>query len=259
MAFMLLRRLTEALVMPPTSLFIGIAIGLLVARLARSTWKRRAALTLSALSGLALYLLTVPYVAFFLIDSLQTGAPAISRTDSTIDAEAIVILAADVDCDPPEYGHDQPGPLSLQRCRYGAHLAKRTGLPLLITGGVLRPDRRPVSHVLRDFVQDELGVAVRWTEDQAVDTRGNALGSARVLGDAGIERVALVTHAWHMPRSARAFESAGLRVLEAPTVPATPPDTLLSGWVPRGKALRDSCWAIHEWLGRAWYRVTGAT
>lgn len=259
MAITLLRRITELLVMPPTSLFIGVALGLILAAISNVTWKRRAALALSVTSGLALFLLTVPYVSFFLVDSLQTGAPAISTTDSTIDAEAIVVLAADVDCDPPEYGGDQPGALSLQRCRYGARLAKRTGLPLLITGGVLRPDRRPVSHVLRDFVQDELGVAVRWTEDRAVDTRGNAVGSARILEEAGIERVALVTHAWHMPRATRAFERAGLRVLGAPTLPATPPDTVLRGVTPRGKALRDSCWAIHEWLGRAWYRVTATT
>ncbi|MEM9800644.1 MAG: YdcF family protein [Planctomycetota bacterium] len=245
----------ETVVMPPVSLYLLVAVGLALRALTSRAWIRRTAGGLAAIGALGTVALSLPWVAWWLLSALQTDA-SIPADATVIDAEAIVVLAADVDCDPPEYGPDQPGALSLQRCRYGAQLARRTGLPLGITGGVLRPDRRPVSHVLRDFVSDELGVPVAWTEDRATTTRGNARGSADLLRAQGVSRVALVTHAWHMPRAREEFERAGLSVLEAPTIRATVPSRWWRGWIPRGRSVRDSCWAIHEMLGRAWYAWT---
>lgn len=246
------RKVLEILVMPPFSLYLAMALGLALARVGNRKWLRRTGAGLALTSGACLVLMSVPFVAHSLLDSLQVD-PAIPSDQTDLDAEAIVVLAGDIDCDPAEYGQDQPGALSLMRCRYGAVLAHRTGLPMLITGGVLRPDRRPVSHVLRDFVEDELHVAVRWTEDQATTTQGNAEYSAAMLKDVGIARIALVTHAWHMPRSKRAFERAGLSVLPAPMGAHAGPSNFREGIVPRARAFQDSAWAIHEWIGRAWY------
>lgn len=260
-----LKKVLELLVMPPTSLFLAIALGLLLVRLApgkedrgkeQRRGLRRLGLAAAWSGGLGLLALSTPLVAYWLLDGLQTAAP-IPPDATTLDAGAIVVLSGDVDCDPPEYGSDQPGALTMQRTRYGAVLARRTGLPLLLAGGVLRPDRRPVSHVMRDFVQDELGVPVRWTEDRSTTTAENALFTAELLEKEGIRRVALVTNAWHMPRAARAFERAGLEVLPAPTAPQAPPSRLSEALVPRGRSLRDSCWAVHEWIGRIWYRIRG--
>lgn len=246
------RKVLEILVMPPFSLYLAIALGVTAAKLCKRRWMQRTGAWLALVSGACLVLMSVPFVAHILLNSLQVD-PAIPSDQAKIDAEAIVVLAGDIDCDPAEYGQDQPGALSLMRCRYGAVLANRTGLPVLITGGVLRPDRRPVSHVLRDFVEEELHVAVRWTEDRATTTRGNADYSAAMLLEAGITRVALVTHAWHMPRSQRAFERAGLSVLPAPMGAHAGPSSFREGIVPRARAFQDSAWAIHEWIGRAWY------
>lgn len=250
-----MRQALEALLMPPLGLFALVALGLVVRHLARGSRLRHTGTALAALGALGTVALSLPHVAFWLLDGLQTE-PAIPPGVAEIDAEVIVILAADVDCDPPEYGPDQPGPLSLLRCRYGAALARRTGLPLVITGGVLRPDRRPVSHVLRDFVQDELATPVAWTEDASRSTRENARLTAARLSREGIRRVALVTHAWHMPRAKAAFENAGLEVLPAPCAPHTRPSHFWRGWVPRARSMRDSYWALHEYLGGIWYRAT---
>lgn len=251
-----LKTLVETLVMPPTSLFLLVAAGLTLARFGGAEGRRRIGRVLAWCGGAGVVALSTPLVAHLLLGSLQ-DAPVIPPDAVELDAEAIVVLSADVDCDPPEYGQDQPGELTMLRCRYGAELARRTGLPLLLSGGVLRPDRRPVSHVMRDFVQDELGTPVRWVEEQSTTTRGNAEFTARILADAGIRRVALVSHAWHLPRARSAFERAGLEVLPAPTAPHPPPNGLFEALVPRGIALRDSCWAVHEWVGRLWYRVGG--
>ena len=285
------KRVVELIVMPPTSLYLGVALGLALAwhagrRAKRDTGsdgsvpqrldlplqdfqgpvfrgsfflgpgiQRAIGLGVAGLSALLLVALSVPQNAFWLLDSLQT-AEAIPPTATSIEADAIVVFAGDVDCDPPEYGPDQPGAISLQRCRYGAALARRTGLPLLISGGVLRPDRRPVALVLRDFVADELGVPVRWTEERSHTTRENARFSAEILKANGIQRIALVTHAWHMPRAIAVCEDVGLTVLPAPTAAATPPANLRDALVPRASAFQHSYWALHEWVGRAWYSLS---
>ncbi len=253
------KRLLELLLLPPTSLYLGIALGLCISYVARrrAGAKRalgRAGVLLASVSALALVTLSIPQVAYWLLDSLQTAA-AIPPTANSIDADAIVVLSGDIDCDPPEYGPDQPGFISLQRCRYAAQLSKRTGVPILISGGVLRPDRRSAAEVLRDFVQDELQVPVRWIENRSLTTRQNAQFSSEILAKEGITRVAVVTHAWHMPRAVDVCEAAGLSVLPAPTMAATPPANLRDAIMPRSRAFRDSSWAIHEWVGRLWYRL----
>lgn len=247
-----LKSLLETLLMPPTSLYLVVLTGLALARFGRAKGRRRAGVCLAWTGGAATVALSTPLVAHLLLASLQK-AEHIPPGATVIDAEAIVVLSADVGCDAPEYGEDQPGALSMLRCRYGAALARRTGLPILLSGGVLRPDRRPVSHVMRDFVQDELGTPVRWVEEASTTTRENAEFSARVLAREGVQRVALVSHSWHLPRARAAFERAGLEVLPAPTAPHAPPSALLESLIPHGRSLRDSTWAVHEWAGRLWY------
>ncbi len=252
-----MKRVLEILIMPPTSLYLGVVCGLAIRALAgrlqaHQRFLRRAGTSLASLSAALLVTLSIPQVAWCLLDSLQTSE-AIPPTAQTIEADAILVLSGDVDCDPPEYGPDQPGTISLQRCRYAAALSKRTGVPILISGGVLRPDRRPVSEVLRDFVQDELHVPVRWTEGRSLTTRQNARFSAEILAAEGITKVAVVTHAWHMPRAIDVCEAAGFEVLPAPTAAATPPHNLRAALVPRARSFRDSSWALHEWVGRVWY------
>ena len=56
-----------------------------------------------------------------------------------------------------------------------------------------------------------------WVEGESNTTREDALNSAALLQRDGVGHGLLVTHAWHMRRAARAFESIGIRVTPAPT------------------------------------------
>ena len=91
--------------------------------------------------------------------------------------------------------------------------------------------------------------ALRWQESQSRDTRENALLTASMLKADGVTHIALVTHAWHMPRSVRQFEAAGLLVTPAPMGFVRSDLSPLLQWLPSGKGLRDSSWVIREWLG----------
>ncbi len=242
----------KALLLPPACLVCLAGLGVVLRVLGR----RRLGRALVALSLATAVALSLPHVAYALTRGLQRHPP-LAPDLGRLDVGAIVVLGGDLRADPPEYGGDEPGPLSLERCRYGAALAKRTGAPLLVSGGVLRPDRPPLAAHLARFIEGELGVAVRWREERSHTTRENARFTAELLRAEGVTQVAIVTHAWHMPRAVRAFERAGLAVVPAPTAALAPPEDVWRGWVPRSEAFLMSTYALHEWLGQLWYAVRG--
>lgn len=100
-------------------------------------------------------------------------------------------------------------------------------------------------------LRDVFRVPVRWMEGQSRDTAENARHSAAMLHEAGVERIALVSQAWHLPRAMAAFEAQGLVVTPAPTEFASAPPPGLHAWLPRAYHLNQSTRALHEWLGRA--------
>jgi len=238
----------KAFLLPPGALILLGGFGLLLVVIRR----RRLGWTLFGLSLVTAVALTLPLVSSYGVRTLQVHPP-LSPDVTQLDAEVIVVLSADFHADLPEYGVDVPGPLSLERCRYGAYLARRTGLPLLVSGGVLRPDRPAISVRLAAYIEGELGVSVRWTEERSRTTHENALFTAELLRAAGIDRVALVSHAWHLPRAVSAFERTGLSVLPAPTAPAAPPQDWQHGLVPSAESFQLSVRVLHEWVGRLWY------
>ncbi|WP_341648475.1 YdcF family protein [Thauera humireducens] len=100
--------------------------------------------------------------------------------------------------------------------RYGARLARTTGLPLLVSGGGIGNETAEAV-LMKSALEEDFGLTVRWAEARSRDTRENALFSAQILREADVRHVLLVTHAMHMPRAQAAFESAGLIVTPAPT------------------------------------------
>ena len=241
--------LLKILLLPPTSLILACVVGLVLVRR-----RPRAGRALAAASAAALVLLMVPWVAAALLRSLQTEPPL--RAPSEAGADAIVILAADFALWAPEFASAQIGPLTLERLRYGAHLARETELPVLVTGGALRAGSPPVASLMAESLRDDFGIEPRWIEDAASTTRGNARRSSVLLDGDGARRVLLVTHAWHLPRARGAFEAAGLDVVGAPTAFHPWPANKVLGCLPSARSLRESTWALHEWLGRAWYALT---
>ena len=203
----------------------------------------------------SLLLLTLPVVSAALLISLQTAEP-LPATGPLPNADAIVILGADFRAIAPEMGGPTVSPLTLERLRYGARLARRGELPVLVSGGSLGPKEPPLAGLMRKTLQDEFGVEVRWAEKHSLSTRENALYSAKVLSEAGCARIILVTHAWHMPRAKRTFEQVGLKVIPAPMGTHTWPARDLGAVTPFSRALLESTLGIHEWVGRIWYRLT---
>jgi uncharacterized SAM-binding protein YcdF (DUF218 family) len=160
-----------------------------------------------------------------------------------------------------EYGTADLHPRSIERLRYGAYLARSTGLPLAFSGGfgwgaVPGAPQTSEAALAARTLQQEFGLTLRWQEDRSRDTRENAALSLPVLQAAGVRRIVLVTHAYHMPRALRAFEQAaaahggGVQITPAPMgVPADGPLRALD-WVPSHSGTEHTRLAIHELLGR---------
>jgi uncharacterized SAM-binding protein YcdF (DUF218 family) len=102
-------------------------------------------------------------------------------------------------------------------------------------------------------LREEFAVPVRWVEQESDDTAQNAIFSARILQQAGVRRILLVTDALHMPRARRIFERSGMQVVPAPTVFYSRERPNPLRWLPSASALRLSQYALHEWIGMAWY------
>lgn len=205
---------------------------------------------------LALLLLALPVTARLLLDSLETGLKLTSPANSP--PGAIVILSANssrnragADAIPPV----DIGDLTLARLRTGAALQRRTGLPVLVTGGVLAPGEPPIAVLMAGSLRDDFAIQARWIEADSADTWENARRSAALLRADGIGSVYLVTHPWHMRRALLAFAHFGIAATAAPTGLDRWPTGRFDEFVPDARAWTISYYAIHEWLGLAVYAL----
>lgn len=239
--------LLSTLVLPPTSLVMLALLGLALLRA-----RPRTAVALIAVSQLGLLACAMPAVAGAIARPLEP--PPLAR-DGLKRAQAIVILAGGLNRSAVEWGGETVNDFTLQRVRYGAHLARRSGLPVYLTGGVPAEAKNSESNLMAEVLVRDYGIRPDWIDNAAETTRGNALMAARDLQPLGIRRVALVTTAIHMPRARLAFESAGFTVVPAPTDYVAQRPFTLSQLVPGVSALYVSHYALREWVSRGWYLV----
>jgi len=246
---MSLGALATAVVVPPLNL---LPLGL--AGLALSWRWPRLGRFLIAVSLIGLLAFSLPVTSRSLIASLEWSLP---RAPPDQPPAAIVILGGDAG-----YGTNAGlelgtgiGPLTLERMRAGALLQRRTGLPVLVTGGALEPGVEPIATQMARSLHDEFGITVRWVEPASDDTWQNAQFSAAMLHAAGINSVYLVTHAWHIRRAAMAFARFGIATTPAPLRIDRPPRFNFDEFMPHASAVLDSYFALHEWIGIVYYAL----
>jgi uncharacterized SAM-binding protein YcdF (DUF218 family) len=232
-----LKSVVRDLLLPPAGpLLLGLA-GLWL-------WSRRPRLarTLVALCVASLWLLSTPLIA----DAITRRAESYGPFDWTrpSGAQAIVIIGGGGFRDwAPEYGSAAADPVLLERLAYGAFIARRTGLPVLVSGF------QAEAAAMRETLRHNFDIEPRWIDDQAYDTFQNARNSVRMLRAQGIQRVLLITRGTHMLRSAREFTSAGVQVIPAPVGLPGPQLLTAATLLPHADALLESYAATYELLG----------
>jgi len=93
---------------------------------------------------------------------------------------AIVVLGAGRSTEAPEYDfQDTVNAAALERVRYAAFLQRRTGLPLLVSGGSPGGEAIAEADFMQKLLSDEFRIPVKWIERESRTTLENARNSLR--------------------------------------------------------------------------------
>jgi uncharacterized SAM-binding protein YcdF (DUF218 family) len=208
---------------------------------------------------IGLWLCATPWVADRMTRALESPLQALSAAQLAAllvapnPPAAIVILGGGQRTAAPEQDDRvAPSPLSLERLTYGAQLARQSGLPILVSGGLIFPYEVSEAQVMTRTLKRAFGLTPKWIEDQSIDTAQNALESATLLKRDGVTRIILVSHSLHLLRAKPLFEQFGLNVVNAP---AAMTGELPFHWrmlVPGAGAMQKSWLASHELVGWAY-------
>jgi uncharacterized SAM-binding protein YcdF (DUF218 family) len=247
-----LKPILTTVILPATSGLLALFV-LLFWTWRCNTRAGRIPVALAGVVTLLMWLLSCQAVAIWLsVQLLPQVSPITSDDLKRQEVQAVVVLGGGVENTAAEYNGPTLSPDAMSRLLYGVHLSRTVHLPMAYTGGIgwAGANGQASEAQVAALALSRIGApALRWQEGQSRDTRENALLTAALLKNDGITHIALVTHAWHMPRSVRQFEAAGLRVTPAPMGYIRSDMSPLLQWLPSGKGLRDSGWVIREWLG----------
>jgi len=184
--------------------------------------------------------------------------------------QAIVVLGGGrgliIDANDQVVGSFPPAS-ALERLLTGAQLQKHTGLPLLVTGGAVDGRQPAEAAVMRESLQRDFGVTVRWVEDRSRNTVENARFSAPLLKAAEVNTIILVTHEYHLKRARLLFEAQGFAVVPWSTHSPVPASTNVApgrpplGWRdfwPSANAFFDNFLGFNEIAGTVYaYAMRG--
>jgi len=227
--------------LPPTSLAVLALFLMILGRVGRM---------LSAASLILLVTLGLPVVSTTLLNSLS---PA-KQEDISSSPAAIVILAGDA-ISVAGTSDLSPGLLTLDRERAGASLARRTKLPILLSGGPFGKAQTSLAEMMAVSMHNDFGLNAKWTEVNSKDTWQNAEFSANILRAAGIQTIYLVTQDWHMKRALLAFRHFGLVPIPVLSYRTYNAQLTWQRLVPTASSWLDSYFALHEWVGLAYYSM----
>jgi len=232
-----LKTLLKSLILPPLGPLLLAGVGLLLL-------KRRPRLARACLiAGIgSLWLISTPIVAVTLSHWADHYPPLDLRIATG--AQAIVILGGGGQrVLAPEYGGPAAAPQLLERLTYGAYVARKTGLPILVTGFHIE------AIAMRETLKRNFGIEARWVDDQSYDTFENARNSVRLLEADGVHRIILVTRSTHLWRAAHEFSAAGIEVVPAPEEIQADDQSGFSRYAPSTNGLEIACSSINELVG----------
>ena len=241
---------------------LGVAVvcGLLALLALALGWRGRAA-GLMAFSVAWLWGWSMPITSDALLDQVS-AAYRLRPVEAFPATDAIVLLGGSFDPAADGWGYPELNDAA-DRVWHAARLYQAGKAPLIVVsaggtrgGSEVQSPARATLLLLTALGVPESAVIL---EANSRNTRENAAYTATVAAaNGGIERVLLVTSAWHMARAEAAFWRMGFEVVPAPAdyarLRAT---TRLPSLLPLATALQRSSRVCREYLGLLVYRLRG--
>ena len=235
-----------SIVFSPTLLLLGIALGLWLL-----SKKPKLGKSIAIFSTTLLWIFSTPAFNVWLSHNLLTQyKPTTSQELKAQGVQAIVVLGGGVETGQPD-GIQQLQATALDRLRHGIELSRKTGIPVMVTGGkgwAARAGSENEAEISSRVAREVFQFEIKWTESESRDTQENAFNSKQLLTKQGISKIALVTHSWHMPRSLKSFQNVGFVVTPAPMGFVAHKKVNLLSLLPNGGALSSNT-AIFKELG----------
>jgi uncharacterized SAM-binding protein YcdF (DUF218 family) len=233
-------------------------IGLSILLLAWGILRNRRAFQFGGLAVLLMF--SNPAVGRALIRRAEQGAIRIPAAEAG-DADAIVVLSAGRVLAPGPARVTEWG--DANRFFGGAELFAAHKAPVIVFTSPSMPWDRDASAetVLYRRTAESLGVPADkiLVTGSVENTADEAREAARLLGvSSGTHRtILLVTSAYHMPRASRLFGLAGFAVKPFPVdfIASESGGMFAANVIPSVGALKQSEIALHEFYGRAYYRL----
>lgn len=244
----IITRIFETLLLPPAINIIMILLGFIFLRRFYRT-----GIFIMVSGFVLLIILSMPITASLSIRTLE-ATPVIDLNN--VQAQAIVVLGAGRYSDAPEYdGADSVSMLSLSRLNYAVYLHKKTGLPLLLSGGSPYGEYNSEAKLMQQTLQNNYSLQAQWQESQSNNTQANASMSYAILAKHNIKKIILVTHASHMPRANQAFINAGFKVTPAPMGfhRQNKQLSVILRLLPSVAGLAETHAVLREYMGQLWY------
>jgi uncharacterized SAM-binding protein YcdF (DUF218 family) len=213
---------------------------------------RRLGVALALASSLCLFAAATPALASCLLRWAEAPLP---RQVDVTRAQAIVVLSGDQQRGNGADIPDELGPLSLRRVVWAADAYRRLHLPVAVSGGRGSGDHVATAALMKTALETEFAVPVAFVEDRSHTTWENAVETARLLLPAGLRTVVLVSDAWHLPRAVWAFDRVGFTALPWPAPRTALHRGRFGDFLPSLTALQDTFDALHELIGRLYYRL----
>jgi len=192
---------------------------------------------------------------------LRDGFHTFRINDAPAEPRAIVVLGAGART---VHGYERRiGVMTLvgaARVLEAARVFQLLGGPSVVSSGGAPEgvEMIPESEVMRRGLL-ELGVPDSRIvlESESKVTREEAIFTAKLLRDRGINSCILVTSDTHMRRALGTFRRAGLNAVPAVALNPIGFASRHRRWVPTQQALEFSQEVLHEYIGLAWYRLRG--
>jgi uncharacterized SAM-binding protein YcdF (DUF218 family) len=149
------------------------------------------------------------------------------------------------------------------RVLHAARLYRAGKAPRVITSGGaipflggVTPESEAISELLQEWGVPESAILL---ETRSRNTYENAVETKKILENANLDTVLLVTSALHMRRALATFRTNGVNAIPAPTdiEAVNRQERTIIDWLPNAGALETTTRVLKEYLGFTVYRFRG--